>query len=214
MNIYILILLVLSAYLTGAIPTSVLVGKIFYGTDVREHGSGNAGATNTIRVLGPKAGVPVLIFDIFKGWLAVELSVYSGFASGSSQLVHFELILGIAAVLGHIFPVYVNFKGGKGVATVGGVMLSICLLPTLSALGVFILVYVLFRYVSLGSMTAGLSFPVFVIFVYQTPFLSIRIVSILVALMLIITHRKNIKRLMQGEESKLKLMSKPKNPGY
>jgi len=205
MEIIILILLVLFAYLTGAIPTSVIVGKYFYGIDIREHGSGNAGATNTIRILGTKVGVPVLIFDILKGWLSVKLSVFSVFAVGSESLVNFELLLGIVAVLGHIFPVYVHFKGGKGVATIGGVMLAISFFPTLSAVGVFIIVYALFRYVSLGSMIAGLSFPVFVIFVYKTPFLTMNVVSILVALLLIITHRKNIKRLLSGEESKLNL---------
>src|SRR5687768_13215686 len=115
----------LFAYLLGSIPSAVWIGKRFYGIDVREFGSGNAGATNTFRVLGKKAGIPVLLIDIFKGWLAVQLAYLSSYRIDSVEFVNLELVLGIAALIGHIFPVYVGFRGGKGIATLLGVVIGV-----------------------------------------------------------------------------------------
>ena len=193
----------LLAYLTGAIPTSVWVGKIFFHIDIREHGSGNAGATNTMRVLGVKTGVPVLLFDIFKGWLAVKYAIIlKVFETGSQEWISLSIFLGIAAVVGHIYPVYAGFRGGKGVASIFGVLLALSPLATLCAGGIFLISLFISKYVSISSMLAGISFPVWIILVFKTEFLSLKIFSILVALLLIYTHRANIKRLVKGEENK------------
>ena len=193
----------LLAYLTGAIPTSVWVGKVFYNIDIREHGSGNAGATNTMRVLGVKIGLPVLLFDIFKGWLAVKYAVIlKVFEAGSQEWMMLSIALGIVAVIGHIFPVYVGFRGGKGVASIFGVLLALSPLATLCAGGIVLLSLFISKYVSVSSMLAGISFPLWIIIVFGTDFLSLKIFSIVVAILLIFTHKTNIKRLLRGEENK------------
>lgn len=193
----------LLAYLTGAIPTSVWVGKIFFNIDIREHGSGNAGATNMMRVLGVKTGLPVLLFDIFKGWLAVKYaSLLKVYPEGISELMLLSIGLGVIAVIGHIYPVYAGFRGGKGVASIFGVLLALNLLATLCAAGVFFLSLFITRYVSVSSMLAGISFPIWIVFIFSTDFLSLKIFSVLVALLLIITHKSNIKRLIKGEENR------------
>ena len=132
------ILYLLIAYLMGSIPTSVWIGQYFYNIDVREFGSGNSGATNTFRVLGYKAGIPVLIIDVLKGWTSVKLADFiSGFPAGSEQLVNLELVFAVAALMGHVFPVYVGFRGGKGVATLLGIVLALNTTAALISLGVF-----------------------------------------------------------------------------
>ncbi|MCK4919482.1 MAG: glycerol-3-phosphate 1-O-acyltransferase PlsY [Bacteroidales bacterium] len=202
----------LLAYLTGSIPTSVWVGRGFFGIDVREHGSGNAGATNTMRVLGVKVGIPVLIFDLFKGWVAVKYaSFFNIFPSGSQELMILGIVLGMLAVVGHIYPVFVEFRGGKGVATIFGVFLSLALLPTLSAAAVFLIVLLIFKYVSLGSIIAGISFPIWIDFVFDSSYLSLRIFSIIVSVLLVVTHMKNIKRLIRAEEEKASFLFKKKS---
>ncbi|MBW6501870.1 MAG: glycerol-3-phosphate 1-O-acyltransferase PlsY [Bacteroidales bacterium] len=197
------ITLILS-YMIGSVATAVWTGKIFHGIDVREHGSGNAGATNVIRVLGWKTGVPVLLLDVAKGWIASMLPVFAGFAeAGSAQLINFQILAGIAAITGHIFPLFAGFRGGKGVATIFGVLLAIHPFLTLSCLGVFLIVLVLSGYVSLSSMSAGAAFPLLLFLVFDTPSLFFRIFSIIAAIALIITHKKNIRRLISGEETRL-----------
>jgi glycerol-3-phosphate acyltransferase PlsY len=119
------ILLLLLAYLIGAIPFSVIAGKVLKGIDVREYGSGNAGATNTFRVLGKKAGIPVLLLDVFKGFLAVDLVWFTSYVPSTEIYINLQLAFGIAAVLGHVFPVYAGFRGGKGVATLLGFMIGV-----------------------------------------------------------------------------------------
>lgn len=206
------IILVFVAYLLGSIPTSVWVGKYFYGIDVREHGSGNAGATNTIRVIGLKAGIPVLIFDVFKGWLAVNLVSLSTYSiPETASFTNFQLVLGTAALIGHIFPIFAGFRGGKGVATLFGMVLAIDTYPTLICTGIFILVLILSKYVSLSSMIAGFSFPIMVIFVFKTTITSLVIFSLCVAIMLLLTHQKNLQRLLKGEESKATFLMKKKH---
>lgn len=198
-------ILIFIAYLLGSIPTSIWIGKRFYKIDVREFGSGNAGATNTFRVLGKKAGIPVLIIDILKGTCAVALSYVSHFEYGSTEFVNLQLGLGIAALIGHIFPVFAGFRGGKGVATILGVVICITPLSCSLALIVFLIVLCLSRIVSLSSMIAGVSFPIFlnVVLGNQNPVLLT--FSIVVAVLLIITHRKNIIRLLKKQESKIQL---------
>ncbi|QHL87744.1 glycerol-3-phosphate 1-O-acyltransferase PlsY [Nibribacter ruber] len=196
----------LAAYLIGALPTAVWVGQAYYGIDVREHGSGNAGATNTFRVLGKKPGAVVMLVDIFKGWTATSLA---GFllifeAIPADQVVIYKIILGTLAVIGHVFPVYVGFKGGKGVATLMGMVLAVQTEVALICLAIFIVVLIAFKYVSLGSMLAAVAFPLLLLlpqFHPEEPLLMV--FGVLIALLVIFTHRKNIGRLMHGVESKI-----------
>jgi acyl phosphate:glycerol-3-phosphate acyltransferase len=198
---------ILIAYLLGSIPTSVWIGKSFYNIDVREFGSGNAGATNTFRVLGKNAGIPVLIIDILKGSLAVALAYFSDFVPQSSEFINLQLGLGVAALIGHIFPVLAGFRGGKGVATILGIV--ICILPVSCsiALLVFLIVLLSTRIVSLSSMIAGIAFPIILNLILGNDNLILMAFSIIVAALLIITHRKNIVRLLKNEESKVNLFS-------
>ena len=198
------ILSIVLAYLLGSIPTSIWIGKKFHNIDVREHGSGNAGATNTIRVLGWKTGIPVMIIDVAKGWLAAMLPLFlHAAASGSTLLINLQIITGIISIIGHIFPVFAGFRGGKGVATVFGVLLALQPLLTLCCFGVFLIMLFLTGIVSVSSMSTGIAFPIFLFLVFDTPSLVFKIFSIFVAIALLVTHRKNIGRLLRGEESKL-----------
>jgi glycerol-3-phosphate acyltransferase PlsY len=198
--------LIVASYLIGSIPTSVWLGKIIYKIDVREYGSGNAGATNTFRVLGTKPGMIVFIVDLLKGFLAVNLIYLNpAFPVGSELFTTVQVVYGIAAILGHIFPIYVGFRGGKGVATLFGAILGISFYPTLIMAGVFFLTLFLTRYVSLSSLLAGISFPILVITVFNASATSLIIFSILIAVLIILTHQKNIERLINNEESKADL---------
>jgi glycerol-3-phosphate acyltransferase PlsY len=209
MSLIIKFLLIAIAYLLGSLPFSVWIGKRFHGIDVREHGSGNAGFTNTVRVLGWRAGLPVFLLDVLKGYIAVTLVRFTHvYVLGSADFVNFQLILGAAAVLGHIFPVYVGFKGGKGVATLLGLLLAIQPHPTLICLGIFVVVFLTTRYVSLASMIAGISFPILIIFVFKTTISSLVIFSMIVSILLLLTHQKNIERLLNREESRAKIIKK------
>jgi len=204
----IIISLLVSAYLIGSIPTAVWWGKRFYGIDVREFGSGNAGATNTFRVLGKKAGIPVLIIDIVKGLLATSLAFLSPYVFDSNQFVNLELGLGIAALVGHIFPVFAGFRGGKGVATILGVVICLTPFTSLLVLFVFLSVLIVSKYVSLSSMIAGVSFPLILNLVLKNTNETLMTFSIFVAVMLIVTHKKNITRLWKRQESKTYLFAK------
>lgn len=192
------------SYLTGSIATAVWTGRIFHKIDVREHGSGNAGATNVIRILGWKTGIPVLLIDVVKGFVAASLPAFFNLAPpGTALLTNLQIFAGLFAVTGHIFPVFAGFRGGKGVATIFGVLLALHPFLTVSCLGVFFLVFLATGYVSLGSMSAGIAFPIFLFLFFDTPSVFFKIFSVVVAVGLIITHRKNISRLLKGEESKL-----------
>jgi glycerol-3-phosphate acyltransferase PlsY len=210
-SIVINITILLLAYLLGSIPTSVWIGKHFFKIDIREHGSKNAGSTNAIRILGWKAGLIVLVFDIFKGWLAVNLiRLTDYYIPETGDYINFQLLLGIAAIIGHIFPVYVGFKGGKGVATLLGFVLAIDPTTTLICIGVFIFALIITKYVSLSSMIAGFSFPVLVIFVFKTTTPSLIIFSLIVSVLLLFTHQKNIERLLRKEENKALFLMRKK----
>jgi acyl phosphate:glycerol-3-phosphate acyltransferase len=198
-------ILVLFAYLLGSIPSAVWIGKHFYNIDVREHGSGNAGATNTLRVLGKKAGIPVLIIDALKGYVAVMLASYSTYMPATTSYINFQLVLGTSALLGHIFPVFASFRGGKGIATLLGVTIAISPIASAISIVVFLLVFVSFNYVSLGSIVAALVYPLSIIIILKVTALSLIVFSILVALLVVITHKKNIQRLLKNEEPKTRL---------
>ncbi len=204
-------LLLLVAYMLGSVPTAVWVGRIFYDIDIREHGSGNAGATNTFRVLGIKAGIPVLLIDLLKGFFAVRMvGLMNYYLPNSNGWIDFELALGIAAVLGHVFPLWAGFKGGKGVATLLGVGLSIHPSAALVAVGVFVTVLFLSRFVSLSSIIAGTTFPIAIIVIYKVTTASLVIFSMLIAILLLLTHQKNIERLLKREESRANIFRRRK----
>ncbi len=205
-------LMIIAAYLVGSIPTAVWVGKIFYGIDVREHGSGNAGATNTVRVLGYKAGIPVMLFDIFKGWFVVQVVAWLSIPGLIPNGVTYVMIgCAIAAVLGHIFPLYAGFRGGKGVGTLAGVGLALYPLALLIVLGVFIVILAITHYVSLSSILGSISFPFIVYFITGERHIALLVLAILVAIFVPLTHRQNIKRLLKGKESKFQFRRKKVN---
>lgn len=203
------VLVILLAYLLGSIPTSVWVGKIFYGVDVRDYGSGNAGATNAMRTLGAKAGIPVFIIDMLKGYLAVRLLYLTDlYIPETGMFVNFQLYLGLAAMMGHVFPVFAGFRGGKGVATLSGVVFAIHPYAAMFVLLIWVVTLLLFRYVSLSSMIAGFSFPAILIFVYRTQYPSLVIFAFILAILMLFTHQKNIERLVHGKEKKVKILKK------
>jgi len=199
------LLFILLAYLTGAFPSAVWVGKTFYKIDVREFGSGNAGATNTFRVLGKKAGIPVLIMDIFKGWICVN---YISFLTNIPQTVEavfeIQLAFGIAAVIGHLFPVYTGFRGGKGIATLLGLLIGLHFVAALYSILVFVIVLITSKYVSLSSLIASIAFPIFVVLILGSTNLSLNLFAFFVPILSLITHQKNIERLLRGVETKVK----------
>lgn len=209
MNIIFLLTL---AYLIGSIPTAVWVSKKIYGLDIREHGSGNAGATNTFRVLGKKAGIWVMIVDMLKGFAAVKLSYLSLHAPGSEQIVNLQVGLGLCAVVGHIFPIWAGFRGGKGIATLFGMILAIQYYVAFSLVGVFLIMLFLTKYVSLSSISASVAFPVLILFIFKdkSPEISYKLFAIATACMVVLTHHKNISRLLAGNESKVRLIKRNK----
>lgn len=201
------IVLIVLAYLIGSIPTSVWVSRSFFGIDIRDYGSGNAGATNTYRVLGPKWGTFVMIVDMLKAIVAVKLAYLLPYSYESElYLVNMQIGLGLAAVIGHIFPIWANFKGGKGVASLFGMVLGIQPNVALCCVGVFILVLFLTRWVSLSSILASIAFPVFILVVFNEPEHLYRVFALLVALLVLFTHQKNIGRILDGSESKAPIL--------
>jgi glycerol-3-phosphate acyltransferase PlsY len=192
------------AYLLGSIPTSVWLGRAIKGVDLREEGSGNAGATNAFRVLGKPIGSAVLLLDMLKGFLAVNLTLLQDeIAPETEGWMILKISLGLLAVVGHIFPVFAGFRGGKGVATITGVALAIHPFAALAAMGVYLLVFLLTRISAMGSLLAVLTYPVWIIWVFSSDYLTIRIFSLVVVMLVLITHRSNIRRLIQGEEKSL-----------
>lgn len=191
----------LAAYLLGSIPFGLLTGRAVKGVDIREHGSKNIGATNVFRVVGKKWGTAVLLLDAFKGYGACILPA----CFGQSLSVPFQLLLGVSAILGHTFPVWLKFKGGKGVATSLGVFLAIAWLPTLITFGIWGIGFTLTHIISISSLLAATIFPLMVIGCYAgTPDLKFLLpISLLLAVFIFYTHRANIHRLRQGTEKKL-----------
>ncbi|WAC39211.1 glycerol-3-phosphate 1-O-acyltransferase PlsY [Pedobacter sp. SL55] len=202
----------IAAYLLGSIPTAVWLGQAFYGIDVREYGSGNAGATNTFRVLGKKPGIIVMTIDIMKGFTATKLAYLIGLSvtgpKYSAQFVNYELALGVIAVMGHLFPIFAGFRGGKGVATLFGMVLAVNPLSALLCVSVFVTVLLVSKYVSLSSICAGFTFPLGTVFVFQSSVKAEVLYSICVCVLILVTHQKNIERLLKGKESKVYLFKK------
>ncbi len=193
----------------GSIPTAVWVSKVFFGVDIRDYGSGNSGATNTYRVLGAKWGTFVMVVDMLKGLLASLLYLLLPYyVTNDFQRTNLMVGLGLAAVIGHIFPVWAKFKGGKGVATLFGMVLAIQPVVALFVAAVFVVVLYLTRFVSLSSILASIAFPILVLVIFndRNPEPSYRVFAIAVALLVILTHQKNINRLLQGNESKARIL--------
>ncbi|MBQ9471399.1 MAG: glycerol-3-phosphate 1-O-acyltransferase PlsY [Bacteroidales bacterium] len=200
------ILVVLAAYLLGSIPSSVWIGKGIYGIDVREHGSKNAGATNTIRTIGLLPGLAVFVIDVLKGFLAVRLLYFTDlYIPQTGSFINFQLILGLAALLGHIFPVFAQFTGGKGVAVIAGVVFALHPWAMVGVFGIWVICLIITKYVSLSSMIAGFCFPLVLIFVFPETSSSLIIFAFCLAVLLIFTHQKNIERLARGQEGKLRI---------
>lgn len=209
MNLLILFLL---AYVIGSIPTAYWIGKLFFKIDIREHGSKNMGASNTFRVMGPVWGVVVLVIDLFKGVAAVQLAgavQETDFMGGEKQL--WQLLFGLSAVAGHIFPLFAGFRGGKGVATLFGVVVAIQPWIALISLSAFLLIVFLTKYISLGSIIAVIVFAGCIFFALQEKEVYIRWFSVLAALLIIFMHRSNIQRLIKGNENKFNWKRKNKN---
>lgn len=200
------VLAMIVAYLFGSIPSSVWWGRAFHGIDVREHGSRNAGATNTFRVLGWRAGLPVLLLDVAKGFIPVRLLPnFSGLEPDTGPWMWLRVALVMATVVGHLYPVFAGFKGGKGVATSLGGVLAVHPGAAAICVAVFTLVFLASRYVSLGSLSAALSFPLAMLLLYHevSP---VKIgFAIVLCLLVFYTHRENIGRLWRGQENRMDL---------
>ena len=203
------ILLMVLSYILGSVPNALWIGKVFKGIDVREHGSKNTGSTNAARVLGVKLGILTLILDISKGLVPTLIAILLkvDFFENLTKIENLDYVLvGICAILGHVFSIFMNFKGGKAVATTLGVFLVLVPKAVLFAAIVFFVVFAIFRYVSLSSIFAAVSLPIFTYFLYQQ--IIYVILGILIAILIIVKHKSNIERLKNGTESKFSLKSK------
>lgn len=211
MNIWISAIFLVLAYLMGSVSSAVWLGRAMKGVDVRELGSGNAGFANVMRNLGPLVGIPVLVIDTLKGYFAVQLAyLIPGVESGSEALYILQIIFGMAALVGHLFPIFTGFRGGKGVATGLGIVLALYPLGALLSFVVFLIAFLASRYVSLGSLMAGVSFPLFVLFLLPGDNVPLMVFSWVVAAVLILTHQKNIDRIIKGQERRAGLFTKKK----
>jgi glycerol-3-phosphate acyltransferase PlsY len=212
-----MVIVVLLSYIVGSIPTSIMLSKWFHGFDIREKGSGNAGGTNVFRVLGWKSGLFVILMDAFKGVVATvfiarlfwdpTLPFYNRTPFDDFTII--QMICGGAAIIGHVWTVFAGFRGGKGIATAAGMLLGIAPTEFAISIGVFVIVFYAFRYVSLGSIMAAIAFPLSIIIRQNilsdevSSYKTLIFFSTGVALFLIYSHRANVKRLLQGTERKI-----------
>ncbi len=203
------IIMVLISYLLGSIPTSIITGRLLKGIDIRQYGSGNAGATNVFRVLGWKAGVFVLFVDMLKG-LVPTIWVYQLALKGVSwPSIDLQILAGLSAVFGHIWTIFAGFRGGKGVGTGAGVIIGLAPFAVLVGLCVFVVTVAITRYVSLGSILASLTVPVTLAIqkyaLHQAVPVELLIFSLFIPALIIFTHRGNIQRLLKGQENRIQL---------
>lgn len=202
----VLVAALIASYLIGSIPTALIVGRIIGKIDIRQAGSGNAGATNVYRLFGLKPYIFTLSVDIFKGYAVVAF--IAPYGAGIAQEQHVALLCGVLAILGHIWTVFARFKGGKGVATGGGVMLGLAPAATGAAIGVYLIVTFVTKYVSLGSMLAALSLPLFMLLIEPGIDRLVLMIALGLVILIIFTHRRNIKNLIRGEENKTDFFKK------
>ncbi len=201
------LILIVFAYLIGSIPTALIISKRFFGIDIRDYGSGNMGATNTFRVLGSRYGTMVMVFDILKGMAAVALfNFIPYYLHNDLERTNLMLGLGLAAIAGHIFPIFAGFKGGKGVATLLGMILAVQPVIAISCIGVFVLVLYLTRYVSLSSILAAVALPICVLWIWNEDEILYRVFALLIAILVVLTHQKNIGRILRGVESRIPIL--------
>ena len=201
------LLLIILAYCIGSIPTALIISKHFFGIDIRDYGSGNMGATNTFRVLGKKYGTIVMVIDILKGVTAVALyNFLPHYINNEWDRTNLMVGLGLSAVAGHIFPVFAQFKGGKGVATLFGMILAIQPVIAICCVGVFLMVLYLTRYVSLSSILASIALPICVLWIWNEREVMYRVFAIAVSLLVLLTHQKNISRILRGGESRVPIL--------
>ena len=203
--------MILASYLLGSIPTSIIASKIIKGIDIREHGSGNAGATNVFRVMGWKMGLSVLIIDMAKGYIPTILFYKLGMKGVDWPIINLQILAGLSAIFGHIWTVFAGFKGGKGVGTGAGMLIGLTPFAVIIGIIAFIIVVSISRFVSLGSIIASVFVPITVLIQYQSQEtfpIQLFIFSLFVPVLIIYTHRKNIQRLLKGEESKIQLGKK------
>jgi acyl phosphate:glycerol-3-phosphate acyltransferase len=210
MNIFLIGVTCIVAYLIGSIPTAVWYGQAFFNLDIRQHGSGNAGATNVFRVLGKRAGTVVMLVDVIKGYTAAILATLLWYANviTDTEILTFKIIFGLIAVMGHLYPVFAEFRGGKGVASLLGMVLGIHPEMALVCIGIFLVVVIASQYVSLGSLLAALAFPVLLLLRIfgqkESPLLIV--FGFVVFLLVVLTHQKNIGRLLRGQENRTVLI--------
>ncbi|MCK4591482.1 MAG: glycerol-3-phosphate 1-O-acyltransferase PlsY [Candidatus Latescibacteria bacterium] len=201
-----LILIVLASYLLGSFPTSIVVGKALKGIDIRQYGSGNAGATNAFRVLGPAAGVFVFAIDLAKGMVAVLVLTRLASSSFPINLELLRILTAVAVISGHIWTVFAGFKGGKGVGTAAGALLALAPVEVAIAFGVWAVVTFYSGYVSLGSLSAAVTLPLCLgigkLALNRSVSLEFLVFACLLAGLIILTHRTNIRRLLRGEENR------------
>jgi acyl phosphate:glycerol-3-phosphate acyltransferase len=201
------VILIITAYLIGSIPTALIVSKSFFNIDIREYGSGNMGATNTFRILGPRYGTLVMVGDMLKGIFAVALyNLLPYYLTNELDRTNLMIGLGLAAVIGHIYPIWAGFRGGKGVATLFGMVLAIQPIVAINCVGVFLLVLYLTRYVSLSSILAGVALPICVLWIYNEKEVFYRVFAVAVAALVVLTHQKNISRLIKGNEGRVPIL--------
>ncbi|MEO6134316.1 MAG: glycerol-3-phosphate 1-O-acyltransferase PlsY [Ginsengibacter sp.] len=200
-------ILIIIAYFIGSIPTALLISKSFFQIDIRDYGSGNMGATNTFRVLGAKFGTIVMVGDMLKGVFAVALfNLLPYYLTNELDRTNLMIGLGLAAVIGHIYPIWAQFKGGKGVATLFGMVLAIQPVVAINCVAVFLLVLYLTRYVSLSSIIAGVALPISVLWIYNEKEVFYRVFAVAVAALIVLTHQKNISRLLKGNEGRVPIL--------
>ena len=205
---YIIIFSILS-YLIGSFSSAVWFGRWFWNTDVREFGSKNAGATNSLRVLGVKTGLIVSVFDVLKSFAAIQrVCLLPELQQNSELYIQIKILFGACAIIGHIFPVFSQFRGGKGVASMLGFIIAIHPLAAGITFGVFLIVFLISRIVSLSSISAALAFPFIIYFLEKGNSLTLTIFSIIATCLIILTHLKNIKRLLKGEEKPISFSKK------
>lgn len=208
MTVGLFLITFIGAYLLGSIPTSVWYGIGYFGVDVREHGSGNAGASNTFRILGKRAGTIVMLIDVLKGWTAtcLALLLYYFNVIGQEELLTYKIIFGIVAIVGHIFPIFVKFKGGKGIATLLGMVLAVHGELALVCITIFIFTLLTSHVVSLSSMLATLAFPVVSLLGFFGPPEPLLVVfGFVMFILVVLTHQKNIARMLKGNENRVNL---------
>jgi len=199
--------LIILAYLIGSIPTALIISKKYFGIDIRDYGSGNMGATNTFRVLGKRYGTIVMICDILKGMAAVSLFYFlPSYLNNELARTNFMIGLGLASVIGHVFPIFAGFKGGKGVATLFGMLLVVQPIVAICCVVVFLLALFLTRYVSLSAVLGAIMLPISVLWIWNEEEFLYRLFALIIAVMVVLTHQKNIGRILRGVETRVPIL--------